>query len=108
MFDPNWDEGCPMCSYLADNYNGAIVHLKQRDVAMVTVSKAPLNKLEAFKQRMDWRFKWVSSFGNDFNRDYHFSFTPEEKEKGEVDYNYGTHAYFESEGPGIIVFYKDE
>jgi predicted dithiol-disulfide oxidoreductase (DUF899 family) len=108
MFDADWEEGCPMCSYLADNYSGAIVHLAQRDVTMVTVSKAPLNKLEAFKQRMGWRFKWVSSIGNDFNRDFHVSFTPEEKEKGEVYYNYGTHPYFESEGPGISVFYKDE
>lgn len=79
MLDVDWDEGCPMCSYLADNYSGAIVHLAQRDVTMVTVSKAPLNKLEAFKQRMGWCFKWVSSFDNDFNSDFHVSFTSEEK-----------------------------
>ncbi len=106
MFDPDWEEGCPMCSYLVDNCSGAIVHLKQRDVTMVMVSKAPLDKLAAFKQRMGWRVKWVSSFGSDFNRDYHVSFTLEEKEKGEVYYNYGTRAYFESEGPGASVFYK--
>ena len=97
-----------MCSYFADSYSGAIVHLKQRGVTMVTVSKAPLKKLETFKERMGWHFKWVSSFGNDFNRDYHVSFTPDEKEKGEVYYNYGTRAYFESEGPGISVFYRDK
>jgi len=107
MFDPAWDEGCPMCSYFADSYSGAIVHLKQRGVTMVTVSKAPLDKLERFKERMGWRFKWVSSYDNDFNLDYHVSFTADEKEKGEVYYNYGTSAYFESEGPGISAFLKD-
>ena len=108
MFDPDWDEGCPMCSYLIDNCSGANIHLNQRDVTMVMISKAPLNKLETFKRRMGWRFKCVSSIGNDFNCDYHVSFTPEEKDKGEVYYNYGMSAYFESEGPGISVFYKDE
>lgn len=108
MFDPDWDEGCPMCSHLVDNCSGAVVHLKQRDVTMVLISKAPLNKLEAFRHRMGWPFKWVSSHENDFNRDYHVSFTPQEKERGEVYYNFGTQAYFESEGPGISIFYKDK
>ena len=108
MFDPTWNEGCKSCSFWADNYNGTIVHLNHRDVTMVTISRAPLEKLEAYKKRMGWGFKWLSSFGNDFNRDYHVSFTPEEQEKGEVYYNYTIGRPFSSEGPGVSVFYKDE
>jgi predicted dithiol-disulfide oxidoreductase (DUF899 family) len=108
MFDPSWNEGCKSCSFWADNYNGIIVHLNHRDVTMVTISRAPLEKLEAYKKRMGWSFKWVSSFGNDFNRDYHVSFTPEEQEKGEVYYNYKMGRPFSSEGPGVSVFSKDE
>jgi predicted dithiol-disulfide oxidoreductase (DUF899 family) len=108
MFDPSWEEGCKSCSFWADNYNNIIVHLNHRDVTMVTISKAPLSKLEAYKQRMGWSFKWMSSFGNDFNRDYHVSFTPEEEKQGQAYYNYQTSKYFSSEGPGISVFYKDE
>jgi predicted dithiol-disulfide oxidoreductase (DUF899 family) len=108
MFDPGWDEGCPSCSFWADNYNGIIVHLNHRNVTMVTISRAPLEKLEAYKKRMGWSFKWVSSFGNDFNRDYHVSFTPEEQGKGEVYYNYRIGRPFSSEAAGVSVFYKDE
>jgi len=107
MFDPGWDEGCKSCSFWADNYAGIIVHLNHRDVTMVTISKAPLAKFEAFRKRMGWNFKWVSSFGTAFNRDYHVSFTSEEREKGEVYYNYGTSTFSGSEAPGISVFYKD-
>ena len=107
MYDPSWDEGCKGCSFLADNYDGIIVHLNHRDVTLVTVSKAPLDKINAYKKRMGWSFKWVSSFANDFNRDYHVSFMPEEKDK-DVYYNYTTCKYFSSEGPGVSVFYKDE
>src|SRR6266436_2730777 len=81
MFGPTWNEGCPSCSFWADNYNGIIVHLNHRDATLVTVSRAPLDQLEAYRKRMGWSFKWVSSFGTDFNRDYHVSFTPEEMEK---------------------------
>ncbi len=108
MFDPSWEEGCKSCSFLADNYSGAITHLNHRDVTMVTISKAPLDKLEAFKKRMGWNFKWVSSFGNDFNRDYHVSFTSEEVEKGETYYNYEVCKFPSTEGPGISVFSKDK
>ena len=107
MFDPEWQDGCKSCSLWADNYNGIIAHLNQRDVSMVTISKAPLAKLEAFKIRMGWTFKWVSSFANTFNRDYGVSFTAEERERGQIQYNYGTRQYFSSEAPGISVFYKD-
>ena len=108
MFDPAWEEGCKSCSFLADHYDRLDVHLNQRDVAMVTVSKAPLAKLEAFKERMGWECRGVSSHGNDFNRDFDVSFTPEEQEKGEVFYNYRRSPYFSSEGPGLSVFAKSE
>jgi len=108
MFDPEWGEGCKSCSLGADHYDPSVVHLKARDVTMVTVSRAPLSKLEAFKQRMDWQFKWVSSLGSDFNRDFHVTFTPEELEKGEMYYNYGQRMFPSTEGPGISVFYKDD
>ena len=108
MFDPDWDEGCKSCSFLADHYNPSIIHLKHRDVTMVTVSRAPLEKLEAFKHRMGWNFKWVSSLGSDFNSDYHVSFKPEDLEKKQVYYNYTEQSFPVTEGPGISVFYKDE
>src|SRR6266567_2556387 len=108
MFDPEWTEGCKSCSFLADHYNPAIVHLEHRDVAMVTISRAPLEKLEAFKKRMGWTFKWVSSLGSDFNWDYHVSFTPEQIQKGEMYYNYHAGKFPGSEAPGVSVFYKSE
>jgi len=108
MFGPNWNEGCPSCSFWADNYNGIIVHLNHRDATLVTVSRAPLDQLEAYRKRMGWSFKWVSSFGTDFNRDYHVSFTPEEMEKGEMYYNYEVRKHPREEGPGISVFCKEK
>ena len=108
MFGTDWDEGCPSCSFWADNYDPLVVHLNHRDVTLVAVSKAPLDKLEAYKKRMGWSFKWVSSAGNDFNRDYHVSFTPEEMEKGEVYYNYGKSQFPSEEAPGVSIFYKDD
>ena len=107
MFDPDWSEGCKSCSLLADHYDRSVIHLSQRDVAMVTVSRAPLEKLEAFKKRMGWSFKWVSSLGSDFNWDYHVSFTPEEQAEKKTYYNYGVHPFPSSEGPGISVFSKN-
>ena len=108
MFAPDWTEGCKSCSFIADHYNPIIVHLEHRDVAMVTVSRAPLEKLEAYKKRMGWSFKWVSSFGGDFNWDYHVSFTPEQAQKGEMYYNYRAGKFPAAEAPGASVFYKDE
>lgn len=109
MFDPEWDEGCKSCSLLADHYEPSIVHLNQRDVTMVTVSRCPLENIEAFRQRIGWRFKWVSSYGNDFNYDYHVSFTKEQLERGEMDYNYRVGKTFPvAEAPGISVFFRDE
>jgi predicted dithiol-disulfide oxidoreductase (DUF899 family) len=108
MFAPEWNEGCKSCSFWMDNFDGIISHLNQRDVRFVAVSRAPLEKLEAFKQRMGWQFKWVSSLDSDFNYDYRVSFTETEKAAGEVQYNYGRRKFFSSEGPGISVFRKDD
>lgn len=108
MFGPGWEEGCKSCSFWADNYNGVSIHLAHRDVSLVAIARAPLDKLAAYKKRMGWDFKWVSSFGNDFNRDYHISFTPEEMEKGDMHYNYRIGKFPSEEAPGISVFYKDE
>jgi predicted dithiol-disulfide oxidoreductase (DUF899 family) len=107
MFGPAWERGCPSCSFLSDHIDGANWHLPQRDVVLLAVSRAPLSEIEAFKQRMGWRFKWVSSYGNDFNRDVHVSFTSDEMAQGEVYYNYGVTEFPSEEAPGISVFYKD-
>jgi predicted dithiol-disulfide oxidoreductase (DUF899 family) len=107
MLGPGWEEGCRSCSYLADHFDGSVVHLAQRDVTFLVVSRAPLAQIEAFKKRMGWRFKWASSHGNDFNRDYHVSFTKEEMAKGKVYYNYTMQEFGSEEGPGASVFYKD-
>jgi predicted dithiol-disulfide oxidoreductase (DUF899 family) len=107
MLGPGWEEGCKSCSYLADHFDGANWHLPHRDVTLVVISRAPLSELEAYKKRMGWRFKWVSSFGSDFNFDYHVSFTPEEVAQGKIYYNYEMTEGGE-EQPGISVFYKDE
>jgi predicted dithiol-disulfide oxidoreductase (DUF899 family) len=107
MFGPGWEQGCPSCSFLSDHIDGANWHLPHRDVTLVAVSRAPLAEIDAFKQRMGWRFKWVSSYGNDFNRDYHVSFTPDEMAQGEVYYNYGMGEFPSEEAPGISVFYKN-
>jgi predicted dithiol-disulfide oxidoreductase (DUF899 family) len=108
MFSPEWDEGCKHCSFWADNFNGIIVHLNHRDVTFVAVSRAPLARLEAFKKRMGWTFKWVSSFQNDFNYDYGVSFTPEQLQKGTAYYNYSRDNPGFPDREGTSVFYKDE
>lgn len=108
MYGPDWDEGCPSCSFWADNYNGIVVHLNHRDINLVAVSRAKLDKLEAYKKRMGWSFKWVSSYDSDFNWDYHASFTPEEMDKGEMFVNFGKGTFPSDEAPGISVFYKNE
>jgi predicted dithiol-disulfide oxidoreductase (DUF899 family) len=108
MFGPDWEEGCPSCSFWADNYNGTDIHLNHRDITLVVVSSAKLDKLNAYKARMGWTFKWVSSFGSDFNHDYQVTSTPEEIEKGEVFYNFGPSDTGSEERPGISIFYKNE
>lgn len=106
MLGPDWTEGCKSCSFWADNFNGIDVHLAHRDVTLVAVSRAPLAKIEAYKKRMGWSFKWVSSFGTDFNRDFNVSFTPEEL-KGEVFYNFEQRKFPSDEAPGMSVFVSD-
>jgi predicted dithiol-disulfide oxidoreductase (DUF899 family) len=106
MLGPNWGEGCPSCSYLADHFDGAALHLAHRDATLTVVSRAPLAEIEAYKKRMGWRFPWVSSHGNDFNYDFHVSFRPEQAE-GEVYYNYEMRDFESDEMPGLSVFIKD-
>ncbi len=108
MFGPDWEAGCPHCSHWADNFNGVIVHLNHRDVSMVAISGAPYAKLAAYKKRMGWNFKWMSSFGSDFNFDYRVSFTPEEVASKKALYNYATQEPGSSEREGVSVFYKDD
>jgi predicted dithiol-disulfide oxidoreductase (DUF899 family) len=107
MFGPDWQEGCPSCSFVSDHIDGALPHLAARDLTIVMVSRAPLAKIEAFKKRMGWRFKWVSSYGSDFNADFHVSFTKDEIAQGKVDYNYTLQEFPSAEAPGLSVFYKD-
>jgi predicted dithiol-disulfide oxidoreductase (DUF899 family) len=107
MFGPDWEAPCKSCSFWADNFERNVVHLAHRDVTLIAVSSAPLQRLEPFKRRMGWTFKWVSSAGGDFNYDYQVSFTADDLAKGEAYYNYAMQKNTVSELPGISVFYKD-
>jgi predicted dithiol-disulfide oxidoreductase (DUF899 family) len=107
MLVAGWQQGCKNCSYMADHTDGATVHLAQRDVTFVAVSRAPLSEIERFRQRMGWKFPWVSSHGNDFNRDFHVSFTADEMANGKADYNFGGTPAGE-EMPGVSAFWKDD
>jgi predicted dithiol-disulfide oxidoreductase (DUF899 family) len=106
MFDPEWEEGCPHCSFWADSFDRNVVHLNARDVTFVAVSRAPLRKLAAYRERMGWSFHWVSSSETDFNFDYGVSFTPEQEQ--EPVYNYGTLSPAHADREGVSVFCKDE
>jgi predicted dithiol-disulfide oxidoreductase (DUF899 family) len=88
MFGPEYTAGCPACSAIADGFNGIVVHLENHDVSMFAVSRAPLEKLHAYKSRMGWSFPWVSSFGSDFNYDFDASYTEEQQREGTIEYNY--------------------
>ncbi len=107
MFDSSWDEGCKTCSLVADNFAKQIIHLNNRDVTMISSSRAPLDKLNKFRARMGWEFNWVSSNSTNFNDDFGVSFTSEEVEEGKTNYNYGTGNYPVTEAHGISVFAKD-
>ena len=107
MLGPDWGEGCKSCSFMADHTDGMLPHLAARDVTMLAVSSAPLAEIEAFKQRMGWRFDWVSSHGASFNHDFHVAFTEDELAKGKLNYNYTIQAFPKTEAPGISVFHKD-
>jgi predicted dithiol-disulfide oxidoreductase (DUF899 family) len=108
MLGPGWKDGCVGCSFGADHAEATLVHLAQRDVAYVAVSRAPLAEIEAYKKRMGWHFAWVSSFGSDFNYDFHVSFTPEELARGKAEYNYTTTDPGIDELAGCSVFAKDD
>lgn len=108
MFAPEWTQGCKSCSLLADQYEPTIIHLAHRDTSFVTVSRAPIDKIMAFRNRMGWKFNWVSSGRNDFNRDYGVYFTPEERKDGLSIYNYVQSSVPISDLPGLSVFVKNE
>lgn len=112
MFSPGAKEGCPGCSFFADQIDGPNQHLAHHDVAMALVSRAPWSELAPFKKRMGWKVRWVSSHGTDFNEDFGVSFSKDQIAKGEIDYNFGTittdKRYMSEELPGVSVFFKDE
>jgi predicted dithiol-disulfide oxidoreductase (DUF899 family) len=108
MFGPDWIDGCVGCSFEMDHIEGALVHLEHHDVSYVVVSRAPLEKIEAFRRRMGWRFRWVSSYGSDFNYDFHVSFTPEQVAGGKAYYNYELRDVGIDELSGRSVFYRDQ
>ena len=108
MLGPDWEEGCKSCSFWADNFNGITIHLNHRDVTFMAISRAPLAKIEGYKQRMGWSFPWVSSHGSDFNFDYQASFTPEELAEGKANYNFQNNPIKVSEMVGVSVFYRNE
>ena len=105
MFGPDWNEGCPSCSFWTDNFSNIAVHLDHRDTAFALVSRGPIERLEAYRKRMGWNLRWVSSLHNDFNFDFAVSFEPEEKAK---TYNFGTLAPYGQETPGLSAFRRDE
>ncbi len=107
MLGPDWEEGCRSCSFLADHFDPTGIHLAHRDVTLAVVSRAPMPRIQAFQNRMGWRFHWVSAFANDFNRDYGVHFTKEEL-AGEVNYNYQRTHFGVEDAPGLSVFYKDD
>lgn len=107
MFGPEWDEGCVGCSFKADHVDAAVMHLHNHDVTFVAVSRAPLDRIAAFKKRMNWQFDWVSSAASDFNYDYQVSYVEPDSENGKVYHNYELQDFAGEEQPGTSVFYKD-
>ena len=108
MYGPDWEAGCPSCSYVADNFNGTEKHLAQRDTAFVATSNTSLENINAYKERMGWNFRWLSSQGSDFNRDYHVSFSKDELDDGDVGYNFKDQKLEGTEYPGMSVFVRTD
>lgn len=108
MMGADWEAGCPSCSFWADGYDGMTVHIEQRDIAFVAVSRGPLDQINAYKARMGWQFEWVSSAGSDFNFDYHVSATDAQIDGGEMTYNYRTGPARMSELHGTSVFVRND
>jgi predicted dithiol-disulfide oxidoreductase (DUF899 family) len=106
MLGPDWKEGCPSCSFWADNYNGIDIHLAHRDTALVAISRGPIDSIEAYRKRMGWNFRWVSSAGSDFNFDFGVSFPPGERKA--PNYNYDTIKYGGEEAPGFSAFRRGD
>lgn len=107
MFGPDWQAGCPHCSHWADSFDPIIVHLHQRDVTMIAVSRAPYEKLAAYRKRMGWSFSWFSSGASDFNFDFGVSFTPEKRAANKAFYNFTEQDPGTSEREGISIFLKN-
>lgn len=107
MFGPDWQEGCRSCSFWADNFDGIQSHLAARDIAFAAISRAPIDKIVPFRERMGWRFRWVSSHGTSFNRDFHVSFGTDHQADDPVDYNFAVTTYPSDEAHGISVFSKN-
>jgi predicted dithiol-disulfide oxidoreductase (DUF899 family) len=108
MLGPDWEQGCPSCSFMADHLDGMAPHLGARDVTLLVVSRAPLAQIERFQRRMGWQFRWVSSHGSDFNHDFGVSFTPLQLAQGKVAYNYKVQPFPAEEAPGISVFARND
>ena len=108
MLGPDWKEGCPSCSFWADNFNGVDVHLAHRDTALVAISRAPLASIEAYRKRMGWKFEWISSAGTTFNYDFGVSFHRADLDAGPVMYNFRVQPIRGGEQPGLTVFVKGE
>ena len=104
MFGPDYTAGCPSCSSIADGYNGFVVHLANHDVMFWTISRAPLQKLQAFKKRMGWTFPWASSFGSDFNFDFAVGLTEKQQRDGGFEYNYKRESGSDNAGQGATAF----
>lgn len=107
MFGPDWTEGCPSCSLMADHVDGARPHMARADLSFAAVARTPIERIEAFKRRLGWRFPWVSSLSNDFNFDFGVSFEPEALARGDSDYNYRTAQGDMQERQGVSVFCRD-
>jgi predicted dithiol-disulfide oxidoreductase (DUF899 family) len=108
MFGPDWEEGCPHCSFWADHFDSVNFHIGQRDTAFAVISRAPWKEIKPFKKRMGWQFKWLSSFKTDFNFDFNVSFTPEQRKSGEAIYNYAPLEMDMDEREGVSAFYRDQ
>src|SRR5882757_4541375 len=108
MFGPDWEAGCKSCSFWADNFARIAVHLNHRDVTLALISRAPLERLLAYRKRMGWTFEWVSSLGSAFNHDFAVSFSKDELAGPDKNYNFGTQKFGMEEAPGISVFAKGD
>jgi predicted dithiol-disulfide oxidoreductase (DUF899 family) len=108
MFGPGWKDGCPHCSFWADHFDSATVHIGQRDTTFTAISRAPWKEIKPFKKRMGWQFKWLSSCNPDFNFDFNVSFTPEQRKRGHAIYNYASLDMDIDEREGVSAFYRDQ